>query len=53
MKPGDLMETAIRRIPVILLRKEAKHVWAVVTPEGLVESMWTLNLLPIVIEIDT
>ena len=47
MKPGDLMETIIRKIPVILIRKEAKHVWAVLTPEGLVQSMWTLNLAPL------
>jgi len=47
MKPGDLMETIIKKTPVILIRKEAKHVWAVLTPEGLIQFMWTLNLAPL------
>ena len=46
MKPGDLMETVIRKLPVILIRKEAKHVWLVLMPDGKPEVQWELNLLP-------
>ena len=46
MKVGDLVNTIIENTPVILLKKEAKQVWLVVSSEGKVTSEWSLNLEP-------
>jgi len=46
MQPGDLVQTVIRKVPVVLIKKESKHVWAVLTPDGIIQAQWDLNLEP-------
>tara|TARA_B100001123_G_C14435285_1_gene680366 strand:- start:101 stop:235 length:135 start_codon:yes stop_codon:yes gene_type:complete len=40
------MKTIIDNKTVVLIRKEAKHVWLVVMPDGQIQVQWTLNLVP-------